>query len=72
MGNSKTADPCPHNMKSIKFDVMFSIFISSSTETVGPSGHVAPNCEVRRLDTPEEMAHDGMGGRNPQSSITPK
>jgi hypothetical protein len=31
-GYSKTVDPCPHNLKSIKFDVMFSTFISSSTE----------------------------------------
>jgi hypothetical protein len=44
-------------------------------KTVGPSGCVAPDCEVQRLDTPEEMAHDGMGGRNPkvllhQSKVT--
>jgi hypothetical protein len=71
-GYSKTADPCPRNLKSIKFDVTFSTFISSSTETVGPSGRVVPDREVQRLDSSEEMARDGMGGKKPRSSVTPK
>jgi hypothetical protein len=59
-GYSETVDPCPCNLKSIKFDVTFSVFISLSTETLGPSGRVAPNREVRRLDTLEEVVHEGM------------
>jgi hypothetical protein len=59
MGYSKTVDPCPHNLKSNKFDMKFSVFISSSTKTVGPSGHVVPDGEARRLDTSKEMVHDG-------------
>jgi len=55
MGYSKTANPCPHNFKSTKVDVMFSVFISSSTETMGPSGCVAPDPKVRGLGTPEEL-----------------
>jgi hypothetical protein len=39
-GYSKTANPCPHNLKSINFDVTIR-YLSSSTETMGPSGHVA-------------------------------
>jgi hypothetical protein len=27
---------------------------------MGPSGRVAPDREVQRLDTPEEMVHEGM------------
>jgi hypothetical protein len=64
MGYSKTANPCPRNLKSIKFDVTFSSFISSSMETVGPSGCMVPDREVQRLDTPEEMVHEGMEGRS--------
>jgi hypothetical protein len=58
-GYSKTTNPCPRNLKSTKVDKMFSTFINSSTETVGPSGRVAPNREVWRLDTPEEVVHEG-------------
>jgi hypothetical protein len=30
VGFSKIVNPCPHNLKSVKFDVVFSVFISSS------------------------------------------
>jgi hypothetical protein len=46
MGYSKTANPCPHNLKSTKVDVTFSVFISSSMETMGPSGRMAPDPKV--------------------------
>jgi len=35
----------------------------------GHSGCVAPDCEFRRLDTLEEMVHEGMEGRNPRSYV---
>jgi hypothetical protein len=45
-GLSKTANPCPYNLKSTKVDVMFLAFISLSTGTMGPSGHVVLDHEV--------------------------
>jgi hypothetical protein len=72
MGYSKNANPCPRNLKSTKVDVTFSVFIISSMKTVGPSGCMAPDHEVWRLDNLEEMVCGGMGGRNPQISIMPK
>jgi hypothetical protein len=36
---------------------------------MGPSGRVVPDREVQRLGTLEEMACDGMGGRNPEVSL---
>jgi hypothetical protein len=60
VGYSKIVNPCPYSLKSDKVDVTFLAFVSSSTKTMGPSGRVVPNHEVWRLDTPEEMVHEGM------------
>jgi hypothetical protein len=62
----------PTIWKRIQFDATFSVFISLSMKTISPSERIAPDHEVLRNDTPKEMAHDGMGGRNPRSSVMPK
>jgi hypothetical protein len=43
-----------------------------SISTVGRRGCMASDSKVRRLDTLEEMVHDGVGGRNPQSLVASK
>jgi hypothetical protein len=55
VGYSKTVNPCPHNLKSVKFDVVFSIFISSSMETLGPNGCTTPNPTLWKHGTLEEL-----------------
>jgi hypothetical protein len=47
--------------------IFLHVALLSSMDGGAPDGHggcVVPDCEVQRLDTLEEMVHDGMEGRN--------